>query len=147
MDKIVPARKKVYIVCGFGEYKYVWNHLQELIDVKKEELIIPYCFMHYEQVDKALLSTTDELSQELNASYDEIKLAVFDQFLHEKNNHFKTYVDDAEEIVILLPEHASCKPEDISEKNQEIELCGTLKNKRIRTTNLLEKEKQKVIKP
>lgn len=147
MDKIVPTRKKVYIICCFKEYEYVWTHLNELINVKKEELIVPYCFMHYEQIDKALLSTTEELSQELNASREEIETAVFEQFLHEKNNHFKTYVTDAEEIVILLPEHASCKPEDISEKNQEIEFCMKLKNKRIRSTNLLEKEKQKVIKP
>ena len=40
--------------------------------------------MHYEQIDKALLSTTDELSQELNASREEIEMAVFEQFLHEK---------------------------------------------------------------
>ncbi len=142
-ENMVSTRKKVYIICCFGEYEYVQNHLQELIDVKNEELIIPYYFMNYEQINQALL-TIDELSQKLNISFNEVKSTFLNQFLHKKNNHFQTHVNDAKEIVILLPEHTECHQEDIKEKNQEIEFCGTLKNKRIRTINLL--GKQKVIK-
>ena len=149
MDQTIVNRKKVYIICGYGEYKYLWEHLHEIIDVQKEELIIPYFFMEYDKIDQTITSITNELAPDSPASYDDVKEAITEYFLEEKNRYFRTYVQDAEEIIVLLPEHATCHPEDINEKNQEIEFCGTkeLKNKKFRTVNLLTKEKQKVIKP
>ena len=144
MNEINSNRKKVYIVCCFGEYQYVWEHLHDLIDTKKEELILPLGFMEYEKTKKELEKITMELSQELNINYADMKDAVLEQFLHNKFNHFKEYIEDAKKVVCLLPEHAPCYPDDIDEKNQEIEHCISLKNKVIKITNL--KPKQKVIK-
>ena len=82
MNEINSNRKKVYIVCCFGEYQYVWEHLHDLIDTKKEELILPLGFMEYEKTKKELEKITMELSQELNINYADMKDAVLEQFLH-----------------------------------------------------------------
>ena len=55
----------------------------------------------------------------------------------------------AEEVIILDSNYTECKKEDILEKKAEIEECSKkrFKNVTFRSLNLLEKEKQKVIKP
>ena len=144
----IPNKKKVFIICCLGEYKYVFDNLHKLINLKEEEFIIPYGFLQYDKLTKAINCTAEILAYKLDVPYDEVKETTWKEFLHFKNKHFKTLGKEADEIIILLPEHAQCEKQDIDEKNQEIEACGTkeFKNKKIRTINLLKKEKQKVIK-
>lgn len=142
MDKIVPKRKKIYLVCAVGEYRYVWQHLHEIIDVKREELIIPYAFMEPEKINEELKAMANEVVLDTNISNDKIAKAVYKLFLRRKNDYFKKYVQDAEEI-ILLNSSCICDDDDITEKNQEIAACKEF-NKPTRITNL-EKAQEKTI--
>ena len=138
---INDKRKKVYIICCQGEYQVVWEHLNELIDVKKEELIVPYKFLQFDKLNQYL----NEISLKQKITLEE----AYAIWLQEKINYFKKFSPMAEEVIILDSNYTECKKEDILEKKAEIEECSKkrFKNVTFRSLNLLEKEKQKVIKP
>lgn len=135
-------RKKVYILCGKDEYATIWEHLHEIIDVKRQELIIPYGFMEYEKIDATIKKSLDELEIK-----PEIEKEVLDSYyahwFERKFTHFITFAKMASEIIIT--QNFECSELDSQEKDKEIKHCNTLKNITIRFLNMKEFTHQKTI--
>lgn len=137
-------RKKVYILCGKEEYSTIWEHLNEIINVQEEELIIPYDFMEYEKIDDRIEQNVFTSLKEGLKNEDEVRLWQYAKWYERKFIHFKNYAPMTSEIIIT--KNFVLSDIDAKEKAREIKYCNNLKFKTIKVIDMKKLTHQKTIK-
>lgn len=82
-------KKKVYVICGIGEYKNLYESLRDVIDISKEEILVPYNFLQFDGKEILKYLSLDT-SREFRKS-----------FSLKKFKHFLTYIDDIDKLLYL----------------------------------------------
>ena len=113
-------RKKVFIICSKEEYEYVWSRLHKIINVKEEELLVPYGFMRYEVIDEEIMTDIDKyIDNKIDVDF--LKVYARQTWFNKKYEYFKQTVIHAEKIIVISNGRISSPEDDIEEKNMEID--------------------------
>lgn len=115
-------RKKVYVVCCKDEYKLVAEHLGEIIDPTKEDVILPFSFFQYEQIDTIINLVTLKIIEKMENKHQEFaKILAKEEWYNRKYQHFLSKIEDVNQIIILDNNSFTCDEQDIEEKNREMD--------------------------
>lgn len=119
-------RKKVFIICSKEEYSILWKYLNQIIDTQSQELIIPYNFMDYEDIDKnmEIEAFTETIKEDASSErYKSILSLKNKNWCERKIKYFETYAEEASLILIL--NRCGCNTSDCSleEELKEAEIA------------------------
>lgn len=128
-------RKKVYVVCCKDEYKLVAEHLGEIINPTKEDIVLPFSFFQYEQIDTIINLVTLKIMEKMENKHQEFaKILAKEEWYNKKYQHFLSKIENVDQIIILDNNSFTCDETDIEEKAREIDYSLKL-DKDIKTIN------------
>lgn len=127
MEKKNHSKQKVYIICTKEEYEFVWKHLHDIMNTQEQELIVPFGFMNYELNDQNINKMANQIMYNLPIlKIGDASTIAVNEWLNRKLEHFQTYVEDADLIIILQNNSFSSADLDMEEKNMEVNLAAKL---------------------
>lgn len=127
MEKKNHSKQKVYIICTKEEYEFVWKHLHDIMNTQEQELIVPFGFMNYELNDQNINEMANQIMYNLPIlKIGDASTIAINEWLNRKLEHFQTYVEDADLIIILQNNSFSSTDLDMEEKNMEVNLAAKL---------------------